>query len=204
MANKRDNASRFFALVPAIAAIGAAAGSALLPENVEKIRAFFSNPLNAGAIAVYATAVLSIVSAILFQLVLSARINDRGGRRGEPSLEAVTAEPSESLSLTAEERALREHDRHLFSIRTAFTRNRRRMINETERIQRTGFLNLMIGILFSVVALGILGYPLIAPNTTPATDWINIVERFAPPDVGRHPDPTHRLFLSPPLCGRRE
>jgi hypothetical protein len=180
MTNKRDNASRFLATVPAIAAIGAAAGSALLPENVEKIRAFFSNPLNAGAIAIYATAVLSIVTAILFQLVLSARFNDRRERRNEPSPEAITPEPSEAPSLTAKKRALRERDRHLFSIRTAFTRNRRRMINETERIQRTGFLNLMIGILFSVVALGILGYPLLAQNTMPATDWINIVERFAP------------------------
>ena len=174
MANKPDNASRILATVPAIAAIGAAAGSALLPENVEKLRAFFSNPLNAGAIAIYATAVLAIVTAILFQLVLSARFNDRRGQRGEPSPETMTAEPPTSPSLTAEERASQERDR------TAFTRNRRRMINETERIQRTGFLNLMIGILFSVVALGILGYPLIAPNTAPATDWINIVERFAP------------------------
>jgi hypothetical protein len=176
----KDNASRILATVPAIAAIGAAAGSALLPENVEKIRAFFSNPLNAGAVAIYTTAVLAIVTAILFQLVLSARFNDRRGQQSEPAPEAVTTEPPESASLTADERAVRERDRHLFSIRTAFTRNRRRMINETERIQRTGFLNLMIGILFSVVALGILGYPLIAPNTAPATDWINIVERFAP------------------------
>jgi hypothetical protein len=159
MANKQDNASRILATVPAIAAIGAAAGSALLPENVEKLRAFFSNPLNAGAIAIYAAAVLAIVTAILFQLVLSARINDRGVRRSEPSPEAETIEPSEFPSLTAEERALRERDRHLFSIRASFTRNRRRMINETERIQRTGFLNLMIGILFSVVALGILAIP---------------------------------------------
>jgi hypothetical protein len=180
MANKRDNASTILATVPAIAAVAAGIGSALLPENVEKIRAFFSNPLNAGAIAVYATAVLAIVTAILFQLVLSARFNDRRGQRSEPPPEPITTEPSESPLLTAEERALRERDQHLFSIRAAFTRNRRRMINETERIQRTGFLNLMIGILFSVVALGILGYPLIAPNTTPATDWINIVERFAP------------------------
>jgi len=141
---------------------------------------FFSNPLNAGAIAVYTTAVLAIVTAILFQLVLSARFNDRRGQRSEPAPVAMTAEPPASLSLTAEERALREREQHLFSIRAAFTRNQRRMINETERIQRTGFLNLMIGILFSVVALGILGYPLIAPNTAPATDWINIVERFAP------------------------
>jgi len=180
MANKQDNASRFLATVPAIAAVAAGVGSALLPENVEKLRAFFSNPLNAGAIAVYATAVLAIVTAILFQLVLSARFNDRRGQRSEPSPETIRAEPSESPSLTAEERALRERDQHLFSIRRAFTRNQRRMINETERIQRTGFLNLMIGILFSVVALGILGYPLIAPNTAPATDWINIIERFAP------------------------
>src|SRR5262252_2467948 len=163
MANKQDNASRFLATVPAIAAIGAAAGSALLPENVEKLRAFFSNPLNAGAVAIYVTAVLAIVTAILFQLVLSARFNDRRGQQSEPAPEAVTTEPPEPLSLTAEERAVRERDRHLFSIRTAFTRNRRRMINETERIQRTGFLNLMIGILFSVVALGVLSYPLIAP-----------------------------------------
>src|SRR6516225_4858195 len=156
MANKPDNASRILATVPAIAAIGAAAGSALLPENVEKLRAFFSNPLNAGAIAIYAAAVLAIVTAILFQLVLSARFNDRRGQRSEPAPETITAEPSGSTSLTAEERALHERDRHLFSIRAAFTRNLRRMINETERIQCTGFLNLMIGILFSVVALGIL------------------------------------------------
>ena len=180
MANKPDNASRILATVPAIAAIGAAAGSALLPENVEKLRAFFLKPAECGAIAVYTTAVLAIVTAILFQLVLSARFNDRRGQRSEPAPVAMTAEPPASLSLTAEERALREREQHLFSIRAAFTRNQRRMINETERIQRTGFLNLMIGILFSVVALGILGYPLIAPNTAPATDWINIVERFAP------------------------
>lgn len=180
MANKRDTASRVLATVPAIAAVGAAAGSALLPENVEKIRAFFSNPLNAGAVTIYAAVIVAIVSGILFQLVLSARINDRREHRSEPPSEPVANEPSEAPPLTSEERTLRERERHLFSIRTAFTRNRRRMINETERIQRTGFLNLMIGILFSVVALGILGYPLIAPSTTPATDWITIVERFAP------------------------
>src|SRR5215471_11538978 len=105
MANKRDSASTILATVPAIAAVAAGIGSALLPENVEKIRAFFSNPLNAGAIAVYATAVL--VTAILFQLVLSARFNDRRGQRSEPSPEAVTTEPPEPSSLTAEERALR-------------------------------------------------------------------------------------------------
>lgn len=180
MANKRDTASRFLASVPAIAAVGAGIGSALLPENIEKIRAFFSNPLNAGAVAVYAAAILAIVTAILFQLALSARFNDRRAQRSEVPPEPAADEPSEAAPRTAEERTLRERERHLFNIRTAFRRNLRRMINETERIQRTGFLNLMIGILFSVVALGILGYPLIAPNTTPATDWITIVERFAP------------------------
>jgi hypothetical protein len=110
-----------------------------------------------------------------------------------------------SIPLTAEERALRERDRHLFSIRTAFTRNRRRMINETERIQRTGFLNLMIGILFSVVALGVLGYPLLAPNTTPAADWINIVERFAPRmSVGVLIQLIGFFFLRPYVAGENE
>src|SRR6516165_12106431 len=83
-------------------------------KTLKNFEPFFSNPLNAGAIAIYATAVLAIVTAILFQLVLSARFNDRRGQRGEPSPETMTAEPPTSPSLTAEERASQERDRHLF------------------------------------------------------------------------------------------
>jgi hypothetical protein len=54
------------------------------------------------------------------------------------------------------------------------------MIEEAERIQRNGFLNLMIGILFSVIALGILGYPLFSPNTVQDANWIGLFDRFAP------------------------
>jgi hypothetical protein len=55
------------------------------------------------------------------------------------------------------------------------------MIEEAERIQRNGFLNLMIGILFSVIALGILGYPLFSTNTVPQDEnWTGLFERFAP------------------------
>jgi hypothetical protein len=181
MARKTNISSKFFATIPAIAALVAGVASALQSENVEKIKTFFSNPLNAGAITVYAAAILAIVTAIFFQLALSARITDRREEpRSESPSEAVAIDMPEPPQLTPEQRASRERDRHLSIVRVAFTRNRRRMIDETERIRRNGFLNLMIGILFSVVALGILGYPLIVQNPAPAADWINIVERFAP------------------------
>ena len=182
MARKRDLTSRLVATIPAVTAIAAGAISALQPENMEKIRTFLSNPLNVGVITVYAAVILAITTAILFQLVRSARISERQERATEPPAEPDRIEPDtpEPAPLSAQERALVERSRYLSSVRVAFTRNRRRMIDETERIQRNGFLNLMIGILFSVVALGILGYPLFATNATPAADWMHVVERFAP------------------------
>jgi hypothetical protein len=92
----------------------------------------------------------------------------------------VPSEEPERAPLSPKEIAARERTRNLTSIRVAFTRNRRRMIEEAERIQRNGFLNLMIGILFSVIALGILGYPLFTSSAVQDTNWISLFERFAP------------------------
>jgi hypothetical protein len=180
MAKPRDLISRLVAGIPAIIGVGVGVLSAIQPENIAKIGTFFSNPLNAGVTAVYATAVLAIVTAILFQLTLSSRTSDKQESRNELPRDVPMVDASESPPPTQEERASEQRDRHLSGIRITFSRTRRRMIDETERIQRNGFLNLMIGILFSVVALGILGYPLFIANATPAVDWINIVERFAP------------------------
>jgi hypothetical protein len=180
MARKKDITTKLLAVIPALLGIGAGLISALQPENVEKIQIFFSNPLNVGILTSYAAVVISIVTVILFQVVLSARNTDREEIQSEPPLEPE-ASPSETPPvLTPEQLAARQKERNLVSIRSAFSRNRRRMIEEKERIQRNGFLNLLIGILFSIVALGVLGYPLFTSNAAPATDWINIVERFAP------------------------
>jgi hypothetical protein len=189
MAKKSNRITSVLALFPAVAGLIAGLVSSFLVfrkafdrDQLAKLFEFFSNPLNAGAVAVYSAVILAITTVIIYQLARSARSNDRLDTPPEPPSEKTPIdEPEpEQAPLTAEERAAREGARNLTGVRVAFTRNRRRMIEESERIQRNGFLNLMIGILFSVIALGILGYPLFTTNAVQDTNWIGLFERFAP------------------------
>jgi hypothetical protein len=167
MARKSNRISSLLAVFPAVAGIlatfvslGVGLVKTFNQENFAKIIEFFSNPLNVGAVAVYSSVILAITTVIIYQLARAARSNDRLEAQPEPPPENAPIEEPEPAPLSPEEIASRERARNLTGIRVAFTRNRRRMIEEAERIQRNGFLNLMIGILFSVIALGILGYPL--------------------------------------------
>jgi hypothetical protein len=187
MAKKSNRITSVLALFPAVAGIIAGIVSFLLAlrkafdqEQLAKLFEFFSNPLSAGAAVVYSSVILAITTVIIYQLARSARSNDRLDARLEPPSEKSPIDEPEQAPLSAEERASRERARNITGIRVAFTRNRRRMIEETERLQRNGFLNLMIGILFSVIALGILGYPLFNSNAVQDTNWIGLFERFAP------------------------
>jgi uncharacterized membrane protein YedE/YeeE len=187
MAKKSNRISSLLAIFPAVAGLIAGVVSLIVPlqstfekEQLARLFEFFSNPLSAGAVAVYSSVILAITTVIIYQLARSARSNDRLDARPELPSEKTPIDEPEQAPLSAEERASRERARNLTGIRVAFTRNRRRMIEEAERIQRNGFLNLMIGILFSVIALGILGYPLFTTNAVQDTNWIGLFERFAP------------------------
>jgi len=190
MAKRLNRSLSFLAIIPAIIGVlvGAISSIAnlyvtgsdfLKRDDILKIRDFLANPISAAAAAVYGSVVLAIITIILYLVVRSARTADSLERRLESPSETPGEQP-EPAPISAEERAKRERDRHLTNIRITFSRNRRRMIEESERLQRNGYLNLMIGILFSVIALGILGYPLFNPNSVQVTDWISFFDHFAP------------------------
>ncbi len=190
VARRSNRSLSFLAVIPAIIGVlvGAISSIAnlyvtgsdfLKRDDILKIRDLLANPISAAAAAVYGSVILAIITIILYLVVRSARTADSLERRLEPPSELPGEQP-EPAPISPEERAKRERDRHLSSIRITFSRNRRRMIEESERLQRNGYLNLMIGILFSVIALGILGYPLFNPNSVQVTDWISFLDHFAP------------------------
>jgi hypothetical protein len=152
---------------------------------------------------------LRLFSLVLFLLTRS--IERRTSRlplegASEPTVPAEPVKPEQEPPPTPTELAVRERERNFSQIRIAFTRTRRRMIEETERIQRNGLLNLAIGILFSVVALGILGYPLLAKTETSTPDgWIQLFEHFAPRfSVGILVQAIGFFFLRLYVAGERE
>jgi hypothetical protein len=176
-------------VVPAVAGLLTAVASALVAsksllsaDNLLRLKEFFLNPVSAAVSVVYATAIAAILSYAMLLIVRSTET--RSSRRTlEPQAEApepMPLERDEEPRLSVAEQAALEKQRNQSRIRVAFTRTRRRMLEETDRIQRNGLLNLMIGILFSGIALGILGYPLFVPNGPQTSEWIGLLERFAP------------------------
>jgi hypothetical protein len=174
-------------LLPAVAALiaGITVGvtKLLATPDADKptfINDFLWNPLSSSAAAAYATFIVVIFTIIIFQITRGA------SQSQQPETDRTTDGRQETvavldLELSEEEKNKSEHQRQLDRIRFAFTRNRRRMTDEILRIQRNGFLNLTIGILFSVIALGILGYPLFGSNNDAASlGWLSFAEHFAP------------------------
>jgi hypothetical protein len=150
-------------------------------ERATFIQDFLWNPASSSALVAYLTFIICISTIILYQLARSASAitNNERSRVAEEGAESRAPEAPDEV-LSDKERAEYENKLQLNRIRFAFTRNRRRMSEEIVRIQRNGFLNLSIGVLFSVVALGILGYPLFMGGDAAAPDWIGFVERFVP------------------------
>jgi hypothetical protein len=173
---ERKRFSSFAGLLSVLAAMVGAAVAIL--DTSRQVTSEFGDSI--GTIVAYAAVTLAITAVVISQLVRSSRdISEKLSEDGKPLVDkAGPAQPRPPL--TKEEIAEREHRQHVIGVRTTFFRNRRRMSLETERIQRNGFLNLTIGILFSVISLGVLGYPLVAGNPTPASEWITLFERFAP------------------------
>ncbi len=154
-----------FSVLPAVLALltGIVAAFTNASDIWRKLEDLFQDPLKAAVFVGYATFVVAILTVVLYLLTRSIerrtfRSTSDMGSEVSSSVEAV--EPAQGPHRSPAELAAAERERNFLRIRSAFTRTRRRMTYETERIQRNGLLNLAIGILFSVVALGMLGYPL--------------------------------------------
>jgi hypothetical protein len=177
-----------FAGVPALFAAGVGStvgiykiGHIPEAEKAAFIQDFLWNPASLSAVVAYATFILGILTIILYQLARNAlEITTNEYSRGAEERAESTAPDGPSQILSDKEIADRENKLQLARIRFAFTRNRRRLSEEIIRIKRNGFLNLSIGVLFSAVALGILGYPLFVGGGTPTYGWVGFFEKFAP------------------------
>ncbi len=178
------------AVIPAAIGLSVGIGSAVIAsrnilteDNIVKVKDFLLNPLTAGFAAVYLASLIGILSFALFLLVRTGerRIRDTSSvSNGNQASPLIAPENQEEEKLSALERAQLERDRSLSQARFAFSRTRRRMALETDRIQRNSLLNLVIGILFSGIALGILGYPLFTTSEAKVDGWIGLIEKFAP------------------------
>jgi hypothetical protein len=143
-------------------------------DKVTKLGDLFPNPLSAGLFAVYGSVVLGMVTLIIWQLVRSAPKEELDTRKSKQQPESAPSRPN------AEEAAAIEAELSISGPRRAFTRTRNRMNAEIERVKRSSYLNLAIGILFSIIALGILGYPLSSSHPAESKSFLELFERFAP------------------------
>jgi hypothetical protein len=182
MAKRSNRIQSLLAGVPALAGAAAALVSVAVTsrEAYSKIEDFLSSPINTVTVVVYGSTILTITTIIIFQLARSTRAADREELDREPLPLRTPAQERPKTEQSADEVAKRERNRYAMEIRFVFARTRRRLIAEAERNQRNAFLNLTIGVLFSVIALGVLGYPLVYASDLQVAEWISLFERFAP------------------------
>jgi hypothetical protein len=209
-APRRARLEIIFSIIPAI--LGLVTAFAALVANAgevfDKVReALGRNPLLSGVAVTYVGVVVGVLTVALFLLVRSAE--RRTNRSIEQTRDAIgpegPAEAGQGTPLSPTEIAARERERNFGRAQIAFSRTRRRMVDETERMQRNSLLNLVIGILFSAIALGILGYPLFSPVEPLNGGWIELVERFAPRfSVGVLVQVIGFFFLRLYVAGERE
>ena len=144
------------------------------------INDFLWNPLSSSAVAAWLAGIAAIGTLVIYQVATGASLS-ADDSHAVPEERANSTGPEHGPKLSEEEKRQLDSQRQLDRIRFAFTRNRRRMTDEIARVQRNAFLNLSIGILFSLVALGILGYPLVVNNESGVPlGWLGFAEHFAP------------------------
>jgi hypothetical protein len=68
-----------------------------------------------------------------------------------------------------------------YNVDVIFAEFSERMKEEQRRLKQNSFTNLSWGIVFAIFSFGILGYPLVTPESGPvATDWMAFLNRFGP------------------------
>jgi len=115
------------------------------------INDFLWNPLSSSAVAAWLAGIAAIGTLVIYQVATGASLS-ADDSHAVPEERANSTGPEHGPKLSEEEKRQLDSQRQLDRIRFAFTRNRRRMTDEIARVQRNAFLNLSIGILFSLVA----------------------------------------------------